>query len=325
MKSFRHMDVNSVEDCVRRLSESGERARIIAGGTDLLGVLKDRILFENPDIILNIKTISGLDYIRRESGIIQIGALARLSDIASSPILRKKTKMLADAAFSVATPILRDMGTIGGNLCQDVRCWYYRYPHQMGERISCLRKGGKSCQAVKGDNRYHAIMKGKGCFATCPSDTAVALTALDATVTIAGTKGERTVGVKEFYTPLGNVLDPNEIVTEIQVPIPRETSQQTFLKFRLRDAIDFAIVSVGTLIILEDGICKDARVVLGAVSPTSMRSHGAEAAVIGKAIDKSVAEDAAEKALSEAKPLSKNGYKMKILKTLLIKALLLSN
>ena len=247
------------------------KAKLIAGGTDLLGILKDRILPDYPEAIINIKTIPGLDYIKEDAKGLKIGALTTLSDIAKSPVVKEKYKVLAEAAYAVATPQIRNMATLAGNLCQDVRCWYYRYPHAIGGRILCLRKGSGPCLAVSGDNRYHAILGGKGCFAVCPSDTAVALTALDAKIKIAGLRKKRIVPVKDFFTTLGNVLEPGEMVTEIQLPKPPDRAKQTFLKLTLRKPVDFAIVSVASVITLEDGICKDASIVLGAVAPVPIQ------------------------------------------------------
>ena len=189
MKSFNHVNVKTVGEAVKLLKYYKGKAKLIAGGTDLLGILKDRILPDYPEAIINIKTIHGLDYIKEDGKGLKIGALAKLSDIAKSPMVKGDYKVLAEAAEAVATPQIRNMGTIGGNLCQDVRCWYYRYPHHIGGRILCLRKGSGPCLAVSGDNRYHAILEGKKCFAVCPSDMAIALTALDAKIKIQTPKG----------------------------------------------------------------------------------------------------------------------------------------
>lgn len=322
MESFKHVNANSVKEAVRLLRKNNGKAKLISGGTDLLGILKDRVLLDYPDTIINLKTIAGLDYIREDAQGLKIGALAKLTDIAGSTKIKKKYKVLADAAHAVASPNIRNLGTIGGNLCQDVRCWYYRYPYQIGGRMVCARKGGDQCFAVSGDNRYHAIMGGDPCFAVCPSDTAIALSALEAKVKIAGETGERVVPISEFYEDLGNVLGPEEILTEIQVPPPPGGSRQTFLKFRVREPIDFAIVSVASVLGFEDGACREASLALGAVAPTPVRAKEAEEAIKGKAIDDGAAKRAAEAALSGAQPLSKNAYKVQIAKTLLKRALL---
>jgi xanthine dehydrogenase YagS FAD-binding subunit len=294
----------------------------MAGGTDMLGVLKDRILAEDPETLVNIKSIGEMDYMQEDADGLKIGAVTRLKSIVESPMVNGKYSILADSALAVATPQIRNMGTIGGNLCQDVRCWYYRYPHSMGGRLICRRKGKGPCYALTGDNRYNAILGGKKCYAVCPSDMAVALTAMDARLRITGKKGERTVPVHEFYTTMGNVLETDEILTEIRVPLPAENVRQTFLKFRLRESVDFAIVSVAAVINMSNGVCRDARIVLGAVAPTPCRAEKAEEVIIGKSIESESAEAAAEAALEDARPLSGNAYKVQITKALVKKAIL---
>ena len=322
MRSFNHHNVNSVDEALALLRDYEGRASLIAGGTDLLGTLKGEILPDYPEALINIKTIPGLDHIKEDNEGLKIGALTRLIHIVRSPEVESKYVVLKKAAESVGTPEIRYMGTIGGNLCQDTRCWYYRYPHQMGGRIPCYRKGKGPCHAIKGDSRYHAIMGGKVCLAVCPSDIAIALTALDAEIMVSQTGGERVLPITDFYNTLGHILKPDEILTEIRVPQPPDNAAQAFLKFRLRESVDFAIVSAASLITMEDGICKDARIVLGAVAPTPFRALAAEEAIRGKPIDTAAAEKAAEAAVNNAKPLSMNAYKIEITKTLVKRALL---
>ena len=167
MRSFKHINAWTVDEACTLLGKYKGKAMLNAGGTDLLSTLKGDYLSNYPEVVINLKTISGLDYIKEESGVLKIGALTKLSDIAKSPLLRSSTKALVEAVRSVATPQVRNSATIGGNLCQDVRCWYYRYPHQIGGPLFCLRKGGKLCNALTGDNRYHSIFGTAG-FATYP-------------------------------------------------------------------------------------------------------------------------------------------------------------
>ena len=293
-----------------------------AGGTDLLLTLKGEHLFDYPEAVINIKTISGLDYIKEEGGVLKIGALARLADVANAALIQSDYRALAEAAQSVATPQIRNVATIGGNLCQDVRCWYYRYPRHIGGPIRCLRKGSGPCLAVSGDNRYHAILGGKRCYAVCPSDTAVALAALDAQIRVAGPKGERNIAVPDFFSPLGNALKGDEMVTEVVVPMTTGQAKQTFLKFVLRNPVDFAIVSVASVITLQEGICTDARIALGAVASAPVRAGKAEEFVKGRAIDQTIAAEAAEQTVADAKPLSMNAYKVEIAKTLVKRVML---
>ena len=157
MKSFTHHNARSIKEAVRLLTKYQGKAMISAGGTDLLGILKEKSLPEYPEAVINIKAISGLDYIKEDEQGLKIGSLTKLSDIANSPAIKETYSLLSEAAESVATPQIRNMCTIGGNLAQHVRCWYYRYPDQLGGSINCLRKGGKQCNALAGDNRYHSI------------------------------------------------------------------------------------------------------------------------------------------------------------------------
>ena len=173
MKSFQHVNAKTAKEAVKLLEKYEGRAKLIAGGTDLLGALKDKILPEYPEAIINIKTLPGLDYIKEDAQGLKIGALTKLADIANSPMVRGKYGLVAEASEAVATPQIRNMGTIGGNLCQDLRCWYYRYPHQIGGRILCYQKGGKSCYALTGENQYHSIFGASRdasppCSSSCP-------------------------------------------------------------------------------------------------------------------------------------------------------------
>jgi xanthine dehydrogenase YagS FAD-binding subunit len=322
VRSFKHFNATSVAEALSLLGDYQGRAKLIAGGTDLLGSLKDRILSEYPEALINIKTIPGLDSIQENGEGLRIGPSTKLAEITRSSVIRDKYPLLSEAAESVATPEIRNMATMGGNLCQDTRCWYYRYPHGMGGRILCYRKGSGPCHAVKGDNRYHAIMGGKACFAVCPSDMAIALTALDASLQIAGPKGERVIPIKDFFNVLGSVLRPDEFVTEIRVPHLSKLTKQAFIKFTIRKPVDFATASVASVITEEDGVCEDARLVLGAVAPTPVRATDAEEVIKGKAIDARAAERAVAAAVAGAKPMSKNAYKIEITKALVKRALL---
>ncbi len=321
MKPFRHVNADSVDEALALLTEYGGKARVIAGGTDLLGVLKSDIFSNYPEAVINLKTISGLGGIVADAGEIRIGALARLADIADSPLVKKNCPALAMSAASVGSPELRNMGTIGGNLCQDTRCWYYRYPDKMGGRVPCYRKGQGPCHAIRGDNRYHAVLGGRKCYAVCPSDLAIVLAALEAGVKTVRPAGERTIPLVDFYDTMGPVLDPDELVTEIRIPAPAANAVQRFSKFRLRESIDFAVVSVAVVLEVAEGVCRDARIVLGAVAPVPYRAVGAEDVIRGGPLDQRQAGLAAEAALRDAEPMSGNAYKIEIAKTLIKRAL----
>ena len=322
MKTFQHATATSVADTISILSKYGSKAKLMAGGTDLLGLLKSKSTVGYPDVVVNIKSIAGLDEMKKDNQGLTIGALTRLADIVESKEIQSTFPILAEAAGSVAMPQIRNVGTLGGNLAQETRCWYFRYPHAIGSRIMCKRKGEGACLAVKGDNRYHAIFGGKKCFAVCPSDMAVALAALDAKIKISGPKGERSVTVTKFYHPLGNVLDVDEMITEIQIPCPPDNRRQVFIKHRVRDAIDFATVSIGLVVSMDGTIVSDSRIVLGAVAPGPYRTAGAESVLKGQQINSQTAEKVANAAIEGAVPLSKNGYKVDLVKALVKRALL---
>lgn len=325
MKPFIHTNALTVKQAVAALSKHDGKARLNAGGTDLFGVLKDEFLPVYPDAIINIKTVQGLNYIREDMGMLRIGALTRLVDMAKSPVLRQRYGALAEAANAVASPQIRNVATLGGNLCQDVRCCYYRYPRHIGGPINCARKGNGPCLAVKGDNRNHAILEGRRCFAVCPSDTAVVLALYDAQLLVAGPGGERRIAVRNFYTPLGSQLNSDEMIKEIQIPKISGPAQQSFLKFTLRKPIDFAVVSVAALVAVQDGICTDARIALGAVAPGAVRAVAAEEFLKGRIINGEIAAQAGVLALADARPLSRNAYKIQIAQTLVTRALLGQN
>jgi xanthine dehydrogenase YagS FAD-binding subunit len=321
MRTFRHINATSVDEAVSWLKRYGDRANVIAGGTDLLGKMKDEVLPTYPEAIINLKTIPGLDFIKEEGGTLRIGALARLHDIAVNPAVNDRYPALAIAAQRTASPNIRQMGTIGGNICQDIRCWYYRSPWN---RFPCLRKGGGRCYAIEGDNRYHSIFGGSvegGCYAVHPSDTAPALIALDANIITS----RRTIRAEDFFeVGVGRttVLDVDEIVTEIQVPAPAEGTRSTFIKFAKRASIDFPIVNCAVMISNSDGIATAARVCLNAVHVTPYRAHAAEEAILGKAIDESSAAAAGQASVVEAEPLTHNRYMVQLAKTLVKRAIL---
>jgi len=315
-----YIKAKTINEAISLLSEHKGEAKIIAGGTDLVRLMKNKVT--RPKLLVNIKTVSDLKDITEDAKGLKIGVLTTIRDIESSPIIRDKYTVLAEAAHSVATPHIRNMATIVGDLCQDVQCWYYRRSPITGKSFFCHRKGGKLCYAVAGENAYHAIIGGNKCFAVCPSDMAIALLALGTTLKIASPDGEKTLPLDEFYTPLGNILKPDEIITGIRVPLVGSGTRQRYLKFRLRKAIDFAISSVATAITTEARRVSNVRIVLGGVAPMPYRAYKAEAVLKGELITEIVAEKAAEAAVSEAVPLSMNNYKVSLTRTLVKRAIL---
>jgi xanthine dehydrogenase YagS FAD-binding subunit len=312
MKAFNHTNAKTLAEAKTALA--GGKAEIIAGGTDLIGRLKDNVLPTYPATLINIKTIPGLDYIKEEAGVLKIGATTRLADIAANPVINQKYTALAQAALRVATPHVRDMGTIGGNLAQLHRCWYFRKPEN---RFNCIRKGGPTCYAMTGDNRYHSIFGSvNNCIAVHPSDIAPALIALNAKIVT----NTRTINAENFWdvkVASNTVLTPGEIITEIQVPAPPAGAKSAFLKFAIRKSIDFPIVNCA---VLAGG--GQPRIALNAVAPKPYRAVKAEAAIAGTPINETTAEAAGAAAMEDAKPLTATKYKVQIAKTLVKRALL---
>jgi xanthine dehydrogenase YagS FAD-binding subunit len=319
MRNFAHVNVRSVDEAITALQRYGKRAAVIAGGTDLLGKMKDEILPTYPEALINIKTIPGLDLIQEKNGILCIGALARLEDVAADPRIIDACPALAEAARRTASTHLREMGTIGGNICQDIRCWYYR---NQNNRFPCLRKGGGRCYAIDGDNRYHSIFGGsveQGCYAVHPGDTAPALIALDATVKTS----RRSVKAEDFFqvsVAKTTVLDDDEIVTEIQIPKP--FGKSAFVKFALRKAVDFPIVNCAAMLAVSSKKVAAARICLNAVYVKPYRAARAEEAIRGKAVNEANAEAAGTAAVSEARPMPYNAYMVQIAKTMVKRAIL---
>jgi xanthine dehydrogenase YagS FAD-binding subunit len=326
MKAFENIDVKSVKEAVgllKRFQNEKKDAVVVGGGSEYLQLMKVRVA--TPDYLLNLKTIPGLSYIKEETGGFRIGALTTLAEIEEHKGVQEKLLFLSQAAGEAASPQIRNAGTLAGNLCQRPFCWYFRSPSH-----TCLRKGGEVCFTVAGDSRYHAILGGGPSFIVHPSDLAPALVALDAKIKIAGPSGEKTIPLEKFFVlpqvnyRRENILGPAEIVTEIQVPLPKAGSKGFYHKVRERQAWDHAIVSISTVVQTSGGTVRDARVVLGGVAPAPWRAPKAEEFLRGKKIDEAAAEKAGEIALEGAKPLKDNGYKVGLAKSLVQRALLAS-
>jgi len=306
LTNFSYTRPKSLKEAVKQLSSQG--AALHAGGTDLLGCLRDRV-YE----IKRLVSISGLKELKGIAGApgagLRIGALTTITEVAENPTVNEHYTALAQAAREVASPQLRNQGTIGGNLCQKPRCWYYR-----GE-FYCLRKGGKMCFAVAGENQYHCIMGGGPCFIVHPSDIAPALVALDASVRVTGPKGSRTVPVEGFYVLPSEdvrretVLGPWEIVTEIVLPTASGT-RSSYRKVRTRASWDFALAGIALALRFNDGVVKNAHVVLSGAAPIPWRSREIEATITGKNLDPDTIAKAAEAGMKNAQPLRENGYKI---------------
>lgn len=318
LSNFSYRRVTSIQQAVDAASRPG--ARILAGGTDLLGCLRDRVLAA--DVLVSLNGIKGLKGISTApNGNLRIGALTTLTEIAEHKQMATSFRVLAQAAASAASPQLRNQGTLGGNLCQRPRCWYYR-----GD-FPCLRKGGETCFAASGESQQHCIFGGAPCFMVHPSDTASALVALDAKVSIAGRR-PRTIPLSSFFVlPSESVLKENvlaagEIVTEILIPQPKAGTRSLYRKVRERGAFDFALAGAAVVVTMAGDKVQTARIVLSGVAPVPWRSADAEKALAGKTLDETTVAAAAAAAIKDASPLPKNEFKAPLIAGVLRETLL---
>lgn len=329
MKAFEWASPTTINEAVQLLksapmtSDIDEAARPIAGGQDLLTTMKDYTT--RPSRVVNLKGIRGLDRIQGNARTgLTIGALVTLTQLEENPVVRASFPGLAEAAHSIATPQIRNLGTVGGNLCQRPRCWYFRL-----EEVICLKKGGSECYAAKGENKYNAIFGGGPSYIVHPSDLAPMLLALGASVSVVGAEGKRVIPLDKFFTLPSdgnirreNVLKNDEIITQIQVPASAVAARSTYLKFKERESMDFALASVAAAVQLRaDKSIAQARVVLGSVAPIPWRAPQAEQFLVGKTLSADVLAEAARLALQGAQPLEKNAYKVPLTQTLVRRAL----
>ncbi len=323
MYQVAHVDAKTVQEATTALAKG--KAMAIAGGTDVLPYLKGMFSPTVPETVVNLKTIPNLSYIKEEGGMLKVGALTTLSAIANNNTVKTNYAALAQAAKSVAAPELRNMGTIGGNICQSVRCTYYRNEYN---DFPCLRKvQGQPCYALTGYNRkYHSIFGAvNGCVAVNPSDIAPVLVAMNAKIVTSS----RTLNAAEFFTtkvaPNGEgitALNAGEIVTEIQVPTPAAGTKSTYVKFAFRKAIDFAVVGVAAVATVSGGNASNASIVLGGVYNIPRVATAAQTAINGKALDATNAQAAGDAAAQGTVPLGMNQYKVQIIKAMVRRALL---
>jgi xanthine dehydrogenase YagS FAD-binding subunit len=316
MKNFSYIYPKTVESVPAILQKTGDKGLIYAGGTDALARMKEGI--HQPEQVINIKHLKDLNYIRSDSSGLRIGATTPLVDLIENAAVQKNTGLL-ESVRSIGTIQLRNMGTVGGNLCQRPRCWYYRSRH-----FDCLRKGGDICYAVTGQNKYHAIIGGDPCFIVHPSDLAPMLIALNAKVVIQSAKGQRTEDLANFFVlpetdPYNEtILKPSELLTEVQVP--ESSGKSHYLKFRERNSIDFALVSVAVAARVNDNKLTGVRLVLGGVAPAPWRAKRAEAVLEGKMADDRLLEQAGDAEMQYADPLEQNSYKITLVKNLIKRA-----
>jgi len=318
MNNFEHADATSVEEAIGLLGLKGNSLPI-AGGTDLLTQIKLGII--KPDRVVNLKTIPGLDLITSRDNGLYIGAIANLDTIANNQVVREQYPALIKAIEVIASPQLRNSGTIGGNLAQGPRCWYYR-----GE-FHCWMKQGERCYARVGENSHHAIFGGGRCNQVHPSDLAPVLIALGAEIIIEGIRGQRTLPLADlFQLPQSGsrqltILNSDEIITMIRLPVPIPGTKGTYLKAMDRKVWAFALASVAVQLVLEKGKIRDARIVLGGVAPMPWRLLKTEELLRNQKINISLITEAAEVAVEGAQPLSCNLYKIALVKGILTEAL----
>lgn len=324
MKSFELIRPTSLDQVLGLLPDqkNRERVRVVSGGQDLYTEMKERLA--QPDQLVDLKRLPGLDRITVDAaGNVEIGALVTIAALAEHAHLREKLRVIAEAAESIASPQIRNVGTLGGNLNQRPRCWYYRH-----EGALCLKKGGTECFSYAGLNKYNAILGGGPSYIVHPSDLAPALVCAGAEVVLVKKGSSRTVLLEKYFTlptegdPLREtVLAPDEILTHVRVPAPAAGWNSTYLKFKERGSYDFALSSVAAGVSMNAAGVVAARLVLGGVAPIPWRVPAAEQSLMGKKLDAAASRQAAELALRGAEPLSHNGYKVALTKGLIERAL----
>jgi len=321
MPHFELYQPGTVEDAVALARRFGTDAWFMAGGNDSLDWFKDRN--KRPAAVIELTGIESLYGIRETADGVEIGALTKLVDIEHSALIRDRYSLLASAAGRVASPQIRNSGTLGGNLCQDARCWYYRYG------VSCYRAGGNTCYAdtPQGQNREHCLFGASRCVAVSPSDTATACTALDARMVIQGPAGVRIVPAEQFFVAPGlditrmTSLAPDEVLTAVRLPRAWAGARFYFEKVADRNSWDFALVSIARAMILEGGLIQQIRLAAGAVACVPHRLRDSERQVLGKAPGEDAAALAAQSAAQGATPLAFNGFKVPLLEGLVRRAL----
>src|SRR5438876_2529206 len=319
--AFELYQPTSIDDALRLLDKFGADALVLAGGLDSMDWLKDRL--KKPKVVVDLAQIKELHGIKEANGGLEIGAMTPLTEVVKHPVVREKFSILMEAAELVASPQIRNQGTLGGNVSQDTRCWYYR------GGWACYRAGGNICYADTPTalNREHAIFDADRCVAVNPSDTAPALVALDAVMVIRGPKGERTVNAEDYWigpdtdiTKM-NVLEPNELLVRIRIPATFAGAQFYFEKVRDRQVWDFPLVNVAAAIVYSGGRIDRARLVVNAVAAKPRRLKAVEASVTGKPRNEETADMAGTLAVEGAQTLRHNGYKVPLMRNLVKRAI----
>jgi xanthine dehydrogenase YagS FAD-binding subunit len=312
MKTFSNVNARDFQHAAKLAQQArreGKTVSISGGGSDLLQLVKERIV--SPDVIVNLRSIKGADQITPANGGLHIGGMITLDALSHNAQIRRDYTVLAEAAESVATPQIRNAGTLAGNLAQRPWCWYFR------NGFPCFKAGGNQCFSVTGENQFHAIFGGGPSYIVHPSDTAPALVALNAKFRIAGPSGERTVPASEFFVlpkqnaARENVLAEDEVLAGVDLPAPRPGTRSTYHKVLDREAWTHAVVSAAVVLELDkDSMCRTARIVLGGVAPIPWHVPDAERLLVGQRVSSELAAKAGEAAIARAAPLAKNRYKI---------------
>jgi xanthine dehydrogenase YagS FAD-binding subunit len=321
VKAFSYVNPKNEKEAIGALSAEPDKVMPLAGGQDLLARLKDYIA--EPDRVVNVKGALDATVTAMPGGGLKIGAAMKIADLAEHAQVVKLYPAMALAATEVGTPQIRNQGTVGGNLNQRPRCWYFR-----NEEFVCFKKGGNVCFSPAGENQFHAIFGNGPSFIVHPSSLAVPSVAYGATFRLAGPKGERMVAAADYFTMptlqnvrTENVLAPNELLTHVILPAPGAVKSGHY-EVRYKESHDWPIAFATVVIAMTGDTIKSARVVMGAVAPIPWRSQAAEAALVGKPLNEATAAAAAEAALREARPLSQNAYKVQVAKTAVKRAIL---
>ena len=323
MKAFANINARDLPQAVtlaERAHREGRSASFAGGGSDLLALVKERIV--TPDVLVSLKTVKGLDRVTTSAGGMDIGGLITLDALGKHPAVRREYAVLAEAAGGVATPQIRNVGTLAGNVCQRPWCWYFR------NGFPCFKNGGQTCFSVVGENQFHAIFGGGPSYIVHPSDTAPALLALDAKFRIVGPSGERLVQAADFFVlprdnaARENILGPEDVLASVQIPAARPGTRSTYHKILDREAWTHAVVSAAIVLEMDRDECRSARIVLGGVAPIPWRLPEVERLLAGQRITPDLAAKASEAAVADARPLEKNAYKIPLTKGVVRRRLL---
>jgi xanthine dehydrogenase YagS FAD-binding subunit len=311
MRTFSNANPRDLQQAVslaRDARRDGRSVSFAGGGSDLLGLVKEGIV--KPDVLVHLSAVKGQDQVQVKGGSVRIGGLITLDSLNRHALIQNKYAVLSEAAGSVATPQIRNAGTLAGNVCQRPWCWYFR------NGFPCYKAGGNKCFSIDGENQFHAIFGGGPSFIVHPSDTAPALVALDAKFRVVGPSGERTLAAADFFTlPKDNVARENalaedEILASVEFPVARAGTRSSYYKVLDREAWTHAVVSAAIVLEMDKDVCRSARIVLGGVAPIPWRVPEAERLLTGQRVTPELTAKAAEAAVAGANPLAKNKYKV---------------